>query len=178
MIFGMVITTEAQKPVDKTSPELFINTQGVSICERNGDLCGTGKSTMRIVGFEVENPDTLHVTGSADVSIKVKGISNDGSNSKTENIEPPKPLSFVFHNITWNFLTQSNELTMKGTTTSSGEIIQYLIVGKQQEKTTQLAIPDWFFKYDIKRSDGTTITGFTIGTGTDILELVDKSAEK
>lgn len=171
LTFGMAITAEA-KFTDMASSDLFINTQGVSICERDGDLCGTGKTTMRsILAIESQLPDA--VFGTADGVIRIQGISDSSGK-----IEPPKPLSFVYGKVTWTFTSSTNELTMSGTATSSnGEPYLLSMTGKQQEKTSQLAIPDWFFTYTLEGKDK-TIRGFTIGTGTDILELIDKSAEK
>ncbi|MHA7734639.1 hypothetical protein [Nitrosopumilus sp. S6] len=177
LVLGTLGLSEVYGPTEELFGNYHIISQGTALCEIDERICWIAKTHTR----NNLNVDTIGkgiVSGTADGVIYIHGTADDNLKSKTGKHEPPKPLSLVYHTIRWDFVSSSNELTMNGVATApNGEKFKLSVLAVQTDSVKQLAIPDWFFKYTLVSHDR-TITGFTIGTGTDILELVDKSAEK
>ena len=155
------------KFTDASSPYLVVNTKGIATCfQQEGDFCGGSKMNSKLGLSVLETSSTGQISGVA----KTKLTHFVGQDPGGEGI------TLKSNDLIWVIDTNTRQISIDG------------IVKGDDKSSFKVEIKGWYtlpevddevmLRTTIIGADNNIITGFTIGTGTDILELVDKSAEK
>ena len=161
-IFATTAPIDAVKPIDKASPDLVLNTQGVATCfQQEGDFCGGAKMKSKL-GLSVEDVSS---TGIVSGIAKAKLTHFVGQDPGGEGI------TLKSNNISWSIDSKTNQISMNG-----------IVVG-DDKSAFKVEINGWYtlpevgdevlLRTTITGPSENIINGFTIGTGTDILELLE-----
>lgn len=135
-----------------------IKTKGLAICETDkGEFCGAGQMKS-MLSLTVTEANKESVSGTGEMELIFRADSEDSD-------------TFIANNLSWTFDSGARSIYLSGFGFDDGKsLFKVEIIGYVPELDSDQS--GMFMTTTITGTNGNTITGFTAGTGTDILGLV------